>query len=362
MNSKERVRNALARKPVDRVPVFMWFHPQTSKRLARLLEIPEQHVSHAMGDDVRQTWVNNNYAMEGIVHEHENERHTDFWNITWVKKGDFNQIEGYPLKDVAVESIKQYRFPFEHIDSLMRLMEPVVKFERDYFIGCDVSPCFIEMYCRIRGMENAIFDFVENPELIEFMLKRCGDFSMALAKAAISLYHLDWLWTGDDVGSQNGMMVSPDIWRKMIKPHLQNILAVAKEAGLFVAFHSCGSIRPIIPDLIEIGLDVLNPIQCNCPGMDPFDLKKEFGKELCFMGGVDTQDMLPHSTPQEVYAATSKLIELMTSDGGGYILAASHTVPPETPDENIFSMYHAAGISKQEIFDKAADIRKHCFF
>jgi uroporphyrinogen decarboxylase len=154
------------------------------------------------------------------------------------------------------------------------------------------------------------------------------------------------------------MLMSPDIWRQMVKPLLKQNAEVGKRHGVYVAFHSCGAIRPIIPDLIEIGVDVLNPIQCSCPGMNPLELKKEFGKDLAFMGGVDTQGVLPNGTADQVRKATAELLEGMTADGGGYIFAASHTVPPETPDDNIFAMYDEAGITKEEISDKAALIRK----
>ena len=154
------------------------------------------------------------------------------------------------------------------------------------------------------------------------------------------------------------MMISPKSWRNLIKPGLQHVFDVGKSRGLWLAFHCCGGLRPIIPDLIEIGLDVLNPIQGNCPGMDPINLKKEFGDKLSFMGGVDTQNLLPYASVSEVRRATAELIQGMTADGGGYILAASHTIPPETPDENIFAMYAEAGISRAEIFDHAAQIRK----
>ena len=97
MNAKQRVHAALRRQPVDRVPVFMWFHPQTARHLAELLEIPAAYVAEAMGNDVRQTWVNNNYAMEGIVHQQEGEWHVDDWGIRWVYRHGFNQIEHFPL-------------------------------------------------------------------------------------------------------------------------------------------------------------------------------------------------------------------------------------------------------------------------
>ncbi len=107
-----------------------------------------------------------------------------------------------------------------------------------------------------------------------------------------------------------------------------------------------------------MGLDVLNPVQANCPGMDALELKREFGSALTFMGGVDTQNLLPNGTVADVRRATARLLAGMTSDGGGYILAASHTIPPETPDDNIFAMYAEAGVTRDEIFDRAAEIRR----
>ena len=152
-------------------------------------------------------------------------------------------------------------------------------------------------------------------------------------------------------------MMNPSMWREQIKPQLQRVFDVGKSAKLWVAYHCCGSLRPIISDLIEMGLDVLNPIQCNCPGMDGLELKREFGRDLAFMGGIDTVDLLPNGTVQDVRRSTARLLEGMTSDGGGYILAASHTIPPETPDKNIFALFVEAGVSKEEIFQRASEIR-----
>lgn len=357
MNSKERVQNALSRKPVDRVPVWMWFHPSTAKRLAAVLEIPPTRLADALRDDIRQTWVNNNYAMEGIVHENEGESHVDYWGITWRKEGEFNQIVSAPLSAADRETCLNYRLPWSETDALLTLMEPVVRGADRYFIGCDVSPCVFEMYARIRGLEKASLDLVMDPELAAIMLARCAKHAVELSCKACDRFPLDWLWTGDDVAGQQSLIMSPALWRSLVKPLLKEIADVGTRAGLPVAYHCCGALSPIIPDLIEIGITVLNPIQCTCPGMNPLDLKKEFGGDLSFMGGVDTQHLLPNGTPEEVYKATRTLIEGMTRDGGGYILAASHAVPPETPDDNIFAMYDAAGISREEIMDRAADIR-----
>jgi len=360
MTSKERVHAALERKPADRVPVYMWFHPGTAAHLAQLLEIPPAFVGEAMGNDVCQTWVNNNYAMEGITHVKEGEQHTDFWGITWEKVGHFNQIAKFPLADVGPEELLMYSFPSSHTNELLALMSPLSGAGRDSFIGCDVSPCVFEMYWRLRGMDNVLLEMATDRDLTNTMMGRCADFAVSLARRACREMPLDWLWTGDDVAGQDALMMSPEMWRDLIKPHLQRVFDVGKEAGLWIAYHCCGSLRPIIGDLVDMGLDVLNPIQSRCPGMNALELKREFGRDLAFMGGVDTIGLLPHGSADEVRKGTSELIEGMTSDGGGYILAASHTVPPETPDENIFAMYEAAGVSKEEIFDRAAEIRKRC--
>jgi len=359
---KQRVHAALRREPVDRVPVFLWFHPDTARRLGRLLEIPASEVGTAMGDDVRMTWVNNNWAMEGVVHDRDGESHTDFWGITWRKEGAFNQPAVFPLAGAARDEVLAYRFPEDRIDFLLGLMAPVLAQAEQYFIGCDVSPCAFEMYWRLRGLEDAMTDLAADPPLSRTMLARCAGFALELARRSCAKMPLDWLWCGDDVAGQQAMVMSPAAWRDMIKPLMADIFAVGKSRGLWVAHHCCGALRPIIPDLVEIGLDVLNPVQAGCPGMDPLELKREFGDRISFMGGVDTQGLLPFASAVEVQHTVERLIEGMTAPvggrgPGGYIIAGSHTVPPETPDANIFALYEAAGVGREEIFDRAARIR-----
>jgi uroporphyrinogen decarboxylase len=357
MTSKERVRAALEKKPVDRVPVFMWFHPETTRLLASALGIRPGDVDAVLGNDVRQAWVGNNFAMEGITHERDGETHTDVWGITWVKEGSFNQILRSPLARADESDLRQYTFPHRAIDTLLGSMDALMPHAREYFIGCDISPCLFELLCRIRGMEQTLEDFALQPELADDLLERAAVFEIALAEAACSRYALDWLWTGDDVAGQQSLMISPQQWRGLVAPRLARIVAVGKAHGLPVAYHCCGAVRPIIEDLISIGVDVLNPIQCHCAGMDAADLKKTYGSYLTFMGGLDTVELLPRGTAEEVLEGTRRLIETMTADGGGFILAASHTVPPETPLANIFSIFAAAGVSREDIYDRAATLR-----
>jgi len=356
LTSKERVTASLKREPVDRIPIFMWFHPDTTILLSEYLNISENNIDDVMFNDIRQVWIGNNFAMEGVFLE-EGESCLDYWGIEWVKKGAFNQITKFPLMDVDEEKINEYEFPYDKVDKLSDNLLSLKNKLSDYFIGCDISPSLFEMYNRLRGMENSLMDVVLYPAMFAAIMEKCADYNLALAKCAVNRISLDWLWTGDDVAGQNGMMMGPQSWRKSIKPQLERIFHFGKSRNLWVAYHSCGSIPDIIPDLIDIGLDVLNPVQGNCPGMNPAALKREFGESLAFMGGVDTQELLPKGTVQEIQREVSNLIEVM-STGGGYILAASHTIPPETPLDNIFAMYSAAGVSHEMILDKASDVRR----
>jgi uroporphyrinogen decarboxylase len=358
MTSKERVLRTLRRQPVDHIPVFMWYHPETTRQLAKTLEIPPQCLGDVLGNDVHQTWVGNNYAMEGITHERDGQTHRDDWGIEWMRIGGFNQVLTSPLKQATAEETRRYQFPLHRINTLVGGMEQVMEGAMEYFIGCDVSPCLFEMICRLRGMEQAMIDIAEQPDLADHLLEKATEFSCALSEEACRRYKPDWLWTGDDVAGQQALMISPSVWRSLVRPRLARIVQVGKQYKIPVAYHCCGALRPIIPDLIAMGIDVLNPIQSKCPGMDPIELKMEFGTYLTFMGGVDTVELLPNGTPAEVLRETVSLIEGMTRDGGGYILAASHTVPPETPEDNIFALYSAAGISKEHILDRAADTRR----
>lgn len=356
LNSRQRVQAALQHRESDRVPIFMWFHPFTARHFGELLGIPAGRVGDAFANDVCQTWVNNNFAMEGITHERDGDGHWDDWGIHWVHQYGFNQIDQFPLAGKSAAEVRAFRFPADRLDALFAAMDRAAAGRGEAFLGCDVSPCAFEMYWRLRGMEDALLDIAQDPDLAIEMLGRCADFSALLAEEAFRRYPLDWLWTGDDVASQTNMMISPRTWRAQIKPALARVFAVGKAHGVPVAYHCCGALRPIIPDLIELGMDVLNPVQVNCPGMDIFELKREFGDRITFMGGLDTQYLLPTGSPDDVRRAVRRLLDEVAC-GGGYILAASHTIPPETPDANIFALYEEAGITRAEIFDRAADIR-----
>jgi uroporphyrinogen decarboxylase len=146
---------------------------------------------------------------------------------------------------------------------------------------------------------------------------------------------------GDDLGTQNGLLISPDIYRKRIKPRQKRLIdSIKSKTDAYIFYHTCGAIREFIPDLIEIGVDALNPIQVSAKGMgDTAELKRMYGKDLTFWGGLcDNQKVLPFGTPKEVREETRRRLEDMMA-GGGYVAASIHCIQDEVPPENILAMF-----------------------
>mgnify|MGYP000421492683 CR=1 FL=1 len=145
---------------------------------------------------------------------------------------------------------------------------------------------------------------------------------------------------GDDFGNQNGPLVPLSLWRRFFKPGFKAYIDLAHRFGLKVMHHTCGSVRDLIPDFIECGLDILQSLQPRARGMDLAELKREFGHDLCFHGGVDIQELLPRGTPEDIRREVKRLIDV-GSPGGGYIISTAHNILPDVPIENVLALYEA---------------------
>ena len=204
--------------------------------------------------------------------------------------------------------------------------------ERDLIAVGAVGHIF-EQAWYLRGMENLLADFTLNPDLASALLDKMTAMCARKARAA-GIAGADTINTGDDVGMQKRMLLSPEEWREWIKPRFASVIAAAREhkPDVHVRYHSDGFIEPIIPDLIEIGVTILNPIQPEC--MDPVKLKKQYGDRLAFDGTIGIQTTMPFGTPHEVDGAVKHMIETV-GKGGGLIIAPTHVLEPEVPLENI---------------------------
>lgn len=152
---------------------------------------------------------------------------------------------------------------------------------------------------------------------------------------------IDMIGSGGDIGTQRGMMLNPDVWRERIKPHSSRLISSFREMGLMTFYHSCGSLVPVIDDLIECGLQFLDPIQVSAEGMTPEELFPRFGDRLSFHGAIDEVELLPNAAPEEVYRETQRVIDIL-GQNGGFVVAPSHMVQGDTPPENVVAVFNAA--------------------
>jgi len=249
----------------------------------------------------------------------------------------------YPLNhpDCTVADIEAYPFPdlgepyrYEGLEEAIQALH-----ERDLAAVLSWEMTIFEKAWRIRGMEELLTDLVYNPELVECLLdqiaRRTGYLAVRYAAAGVDIVQF-----GDDIGSQHGMMLSPKDWRQYLKPRLARIIAEVKRANpkVLAFYHSDGNIAPVIADLCEIGVDILNPIQPEC--MDIAQLKKTYGERLSFWGGIGVQTTMPFGTPADVRAAVNKLLR-EAGEGGGLVVSPAHVIEKDVPWCNVEALVEA---------------------
>jgi len=329
------------------------FTPEFADRLRADLQLKGQKVHNPHGGG-------NTYALEMALDEdmlltsvgwansyyQSGETYTDEWGITWKSSpyttpfgiGHYTEMIGHPLADDL--AIAGYTGPDPNRPELYdEAARVIADFKDEYWIvGVTVTTIF-ETAWALRGYEQMLMDFVANPDLAGHILNIPYQYHLTAAKKLVEM-GVDMIWTGDDVGMQTGMLISPKTWRKFLKPKMANFIASLKAVNpqVKVAYHSDGNVSAIIPDLVEIGLDVLNPIQPVC--MDPAELEQKYGDRLCFWGSMDEQHTLPFGSPQDV--RTEVLARLKTlGKNGGLIIGPTHHVQLDTPMENFWAMVNA---------------------
>ena len=200
-------------------------------------------------------------------------------------------------------------------------------------------------YAFLRGFEQWLVDMYDDPRFYHALSDRITSWDEEYLEAFLPAIadEIDLVMTAEDMGTQLAPFMHPDMYRKFCKPYHARVITAVRRAApkTKIIFHSCGNIYPIIPDLIEIGIDVLNPIQPHATSMEPWRLKRDFGDALSFLGGVDIQELLPYGTREQVQDGVKELIDTM-APGGGFILAPSHQFQPDVPPENIVAMYDTA--------------------
>lgn len=358
MNSKERVLATIAHQEPDRVPVDYWAVPEVTESLLEEFAVEEEHdLLSRLNVDIR--YVNPSYTgshfkerPDGSLHrELSNGTFVDIWGVkrkmvNWGKGTYLEMIES-PLRDADnVKKIENHTWPSVEAFDYQSISRQCNKYKDLAIIltgdrlTTRASVFKLAMY--LRGMEKFLMDLVLSPKLAEALVAKLLEFHLEhnrrIFQAAAS--EIDIFMLGDDFGTENGLLVGVPMFRRIFKPALRCLIDLAKEFGLKTMIHSCGAIRELIPDFIEMGLDILNPIQIRAKGMNPEDLQREFGKDICFHGSMDVQKELPFRTPEEIRKIVRSRIEVLGKNGG-LILAPSHNLQPDVPMENILALYTA---------------------
>ena len=360
MTSKERVQTALAHEEPDRVPLEMSFTPEFAQRLRAHLfgATGESHNPHGGGNDYALElelgldvlltsvgWANSYYA--GDIYNPGADHYTDEWGVGWKNiayqtrfgSGFYTEFHNPPLADDA--AIDSYQPPDPHRPELYRAVERTVRdFGGDHWIVGSCQTTIWETAVALRGFENLLMDLIEDPDLVGRILDIPQRYHTAVCRRLVEL-GVDMVWLGDDIGAQHSMIMSPDQWRRLLKPRFASLIAELKSINpaVKIAYHTDGYVEPVIGELIEIGVDVLHPVQPAC--MDPAKLKQQFGDRLCFMGTVDEQHTLPFGSVEDV---RREVLERLRTVGksGGLILAPTHHVQLDTPVENLLALIETA--------------------
>jgi uroporphyrinogen decarboxylase len=349
MNSKERVVMAIDHKEPDRIPLdFWWSHEMRDKLLDYLKLESVDDLQQFLGSDIRCIYPR--YRGPKLK-KFEDGSYEDFWGV--IRKpckhsgGEYDEVVFSPLGEAkSVEDIEGIRWPDPDWFDYSSLAEQCEQY-KDYAVmvgrmGVESQTIFIQTWFML-GLERILGDFIERPHFVKALVDKIMEFRVEHVKRILAATkgRAEILQIADDYGTQRGLFMSPSMWREFFAPPLKTLADMIHEAGLKVFLHCCGSSRTIIPDLIELGVDILNPIQVHAAGMDPKELKEEFGYTLCFHGAVDTQKTLPLGTRDEVISEVKERIAIM-GKGGGYILAPVHTVESDVPIENVLALYEAA--------------------
>ena len=376
MNSRERVLLSLRHKEPDRVPFDLGgasvtgIHIKAYKNLLNYLDLGikkgikiillhsqsvsvDENVLKKLKVDVRGIYPNLPIRWKVSIKEDDNYTYyKDGWGIIRrmpKNKGLYYDFIVFPLCNVNTGNLEKYPWPNPTNPVIFQgLKEKAIRLKKEtdaaLVVGRPFGNGILNMGAWLEGYENWFCNLISNPKRVNKIMDKILELKIKYWDMMLTEIgdYVDIIVELDDLGTQDGLFISPKIYRKYVKPRQKELFNFIKQkAPVYIFFHTDGAIRDLIPDLIEVGIDILNPVQIGLPKMDAKVLKKEFGKYLSFWGGgVDTQNTLPHGTPQEVKDEVKRRIQDL-SPQGGFIFAAVHTIQTDVSPENFMAMWEA---------------------
>jgi uroporphyrinogen decarboxylase len=372
MNSRERVMKALDHEQPDRVPIDLGstsVSALTKGAYAKLKDYlgieaaaepgpslvkweeivnPPEELLQRFQVDTYMLAPNPPENWQDI--EYPNDSYQDEWGVLWKRSpaGWYYGVERNPFAgEPTLNDLRTHRWPDPHDPGRTRGLREKARHLRektDYAIVGYINAYFLIQSQFLRGYEGWLADLLLDPEFAGALMDKVLEINLEMIDHFLGEVgeYVDVVYTSDDLATQTQLMFSPATYRKLIKPRQRTLFEFIKartEARLL--YHSDGSVYPVLNDLIEIGVDILNPIQASAKDMETDRLEKEFGDKICFWGAIDTQEVLPFGTIQQVENEVKKRIADL-APGGGYVLAPAQTIAPDVPPENICAMFDAA--------------------
>jgi len=376
MTSRERVIRALNHQEADRIPIDLGgfqsgIHKRAYEALihhlgfeeeiqildpVQQLAIPSETVLNKFHADIRYVTAHGPDSFQGGIEI--NERNGKRWHdlrdefgVVWSMPEDqmlYMDISHHPLANATLKDIEAYPFPnggdptrFTGVREKTLLMRQ----NTPYAISSGICGVTYEVCWYMRGLERWFMDMLDNPVFCEALIDRTAQYWVDWMTGFLAQVGdlLDIIMIGDDLAGQHGPLFSPKFYRKVVRPRQQRVIdTIKKHTQAKIWYHTCGDCSPYIPDLIEMGVDILNPVQISTRGMEPKALKDKYGKNIVFWGGgIDSQHVLPFASPESVREEVKKNVEILKA-GGGYVFNNVHNIQAGVPPENIVAMYEAA--------------------
>ena len=376
MTSRERLLKALDHEEPDRIPIDLGgnqtgIHKFAYETLVKHLGMDEsyeimdavQQLAQPSEEVLERLHVDTRYIAAGAAGDWtggivENERDgrlwhdlTDEFGITWSMPDDqpfYMDISHHPLAEATIDDIKDYPFPKgDDPGRFAGLREKALAIRNDtpYAVVSGISGVTYEICWYMRGLEQWFCDMMTEPEFCEALIDQTKKFWLDWFRMFLDEVGdvVDVIMIGDDLAGQSGPLFNPDIYRRIVKPRQQEVAQyIRSRTDAKLWYHTCGGCTEYIPDLMENGVQILNPVQISADGMDPADLKARFGDDLVFWGGaIDSQHVLPSASPEKVRDDVRKHLEIW-KPGGGYVFNNVHNIQAGVPAENIVALYDAA--------------------
>ena len=373
LKPRERFERAIRREKVDRVPVLYRLKHEAKAKLARVYGIEDAstglkhnpELELRLGNDavlyqiginaefshrhieIGETWFNRfkvGYGKSGLQGRTEEEelefaKTQEFWGPAKVVPENFPKH--HPI--TSMEDLKNFEWPDPNDPELLDPIKDYCdRYQDDYFVMVDLSSTLIEAaYAHLVGTQNFFLYLFDQPELIHGVLDGLTEYYTAVGRNAIAC-GIDLIRVGDDIGAQQSMMMSPVQWRELAKPRFAYMFEQFKKENkdIYIKLHSCGDYSPIIPDEVDLGVDLSGLMQPTGGNKDQVGIKKKYGNDISFIGGFDVQRLLPRGQVEDVRNGVLDVMKNLAT-GGGYIFSPSHYILADVPIQNIYTMIEA---------------------